>query len=291
MLILDYDRPISREARFTDNLDEPRDSHLADLDEVLDRARDHVLSPREGAPDPLGGAAGQRLASVPLSSAPTALLDLEGTVEAVLTAARNPQSKDFQVHVREHQTRNYVILVDHSGSMTGGKLELAATLAALLAQLSAAGRADYAVIAFEQGLVELKSLGEDCDVENVVERILRLPEGRFTDLGAALAAAAERAEALPDATDVVLISDCMPTRGVLTFEGLAELARQIPSLYVCYTYEPVSATQLCGGRASRIERYQSWARRWVGADRFAEVSDLEEFGLLIELLSRKGTGV
>ena len=48
-------------------------------------------------------------------------------------------------------------------------------MAAALAQLSAAGRADYAVIAFDDELKEIKPLGVDADVEEVVDLVLRLP--------------------------------------------------------------------------------------------------------------------
>ena len=143
-----------------------------------------------------------------------------------------------------------MILVDHSGSMVGRKLMLAATLAAALAQLRAAGRADYAVIAFDDELKEIKPLGVDADIEEVVDLVLRLPEGRATDLGAVLQAAAEASDRLPGATDVILISDCMPTKGVKTYAGLARLAARVPSLYIAFADDHGAAIQVFGGRAS-----------------------------------------
>jgi hypothetical protein len=159
-------------------------------------------------------------------------------------------------------------------------------MAAILAQLSAAGRGDYAVLAFDEELQQLKPLGADMDVEDVVDRILRLPEGRATDLGLAMAAAAELSERLPEATDVVLISDCMPTRGVRTFPGLAALAARVPSLYVCFTDERSSAIQMFHGER-QVDLYQWWARQWVGEDRFGEVGDVEEVETLVDLLSQQ----
>jgi hypothetical protein len=168
--------------------------------------------------------------------------------------------------------------------MVGRKLELGATMAAALAQLSAAGQADYAVVAFDEDLREIKSLDEPADIEDVVEQILRLPEGRATDLGKAFRAAAEACEQLPDATEVVLISDCMPTRGLKTFEGLAREVARIGSLYVCFTEERGSAIRLFHGER-QLDLYEWWARQWVGEERFGRFGDLDELDGVVELLS------
>ena len=141
--------------------------------------------------------------------------------------------------------------------MVGRKLMLAATLAAALAQLSAAGRGDYAVIAFDDELKEIKPLGVDSDVEEVVDLVLRLPEGRATDLGAVLQAAAEASDRLPGATDVILISDCMPTKGVKTYAGLARLAARVPSLYIAFADDHGAAIQVFGGER-QLDLYQWW---------------------------------
>jgi MoxR-like ATPase/Mg-chelatase subunit ChlD len=266
-----------------------RDTHLRDLDEVLRRARELVLRPRDGIRHTTGGQPGTALRSEPVTTSPNGLLDLSTTVEALVAKAGDVTASDIRVLTRERQARNYVIFVDHSGSMVGRKLELGATLAAVLAQLSEAGRANYAVLAFDDKLAELKPLGEDREIEQVIDRILRLPEGRATDLGTVFRAAAELSERLPEATDVVLISDCMPTRGVTTFQGLASLARQVPSLYVCFTDERAPAIRMFhGGR--QMDLYQWWARQWVGDERFEEVGDVEEVDRLIALLGRQPDG-
>jgi Mg-chelatase subunit ChlD len=245
-----------------------------------------VLRPRDGHPSWDGGRVGATLRSEPLTGDPGGLLDLDATVEAFVAKSGNLAVDDLRVLARDRQTRNYVIFVDHSGSMVGRKLELGATLAAVLAQLSAAGRADYGVLAFDDHLQELKPLGEEREVEQVIDRILRLPEGRATDLGKVLRTAAELSERLPEATDVVLISDCMPTRGVTTFQGLASLARQVPSLYICFTDERDSAIHMFhGGR--QMDLYQWWARRWAGDERFEEVGDVEQVDRLVGLLGRE----
>jgi len=187
----------------------------------------------------------------------------------------------FRSEAREHLRRDYVILVDHSGSMVGRKLMLAATIAAALAQLSAAGRADYAVIAFDDEASEIKALGQEADVEEVVDLVLRLPEGRATDLGRALLAAAETAG---EATDVILISDCMPTRGVKTFAGLARLAARVPSLYIAFADDRGAAIQMYGD-GQRLDLYQWWAQQWVGSARLKEFADLGDVEGVVDLLS------
>jgi MoxR-like ATPase len=286
--MVDRDQPSAAGGRAAESPG-ARDTHLRDLDEVLRRARELVLRPRDGIRRTTGGQPGTALLSEPVTASPNGLLDLPTTVEAMVDKAGNVAAGDIHVLTRERQARNYVILVDHSGSMVGRKLELGATLAAVLAQLSAAGRADYAVVAFDDKLAELKPLGEDREVELVVDRILRLPEGRATDLGAVFRAAAELSERLPEATDVVLISDCMPTQGVTSFQGLASLARQVPSLYVCFTDERAAAIRMFHGER-QMDLYQWWARQWVGDERFEEVGDVEEVDRLITLLGRQPDG-
>ena len=182
-----------------------------------------------------------------------------------------------------------MILVDHSGSMVGRKLMLAATMAAALAQLSAAGRADYAVIAFDDELKEIKPLGVEADVEEVIDLVLRLPEGRATDIGQVLQAAAEVSDRMPGATDVILISDCMPTKGIKTYAGLARLAARVPSLYIAFADERGAAIQVFGG-ARQLDLYQWWAQQWVGADRLKEFADLDDVEGVVDLLSEGPSG-
>ena len=139
------------------------------------------------------GAPGTAVLARPWTEDAPGPVAIEATVEAFLANSGRVERDDIFLETRSRHRRDYVILVDHSGSMVGRKLMLAATLAAALAQLSAAGRADYAVIAFDDELKEIKPLGVDADVEDVVDLVLRLPEGRATDIGAVLQAAAEAA--------------------------------------------------------------------------------------------------
>ena len=73
-----------------------------------------------------------------------------------------------------------------------------------------------------------------------------------------LRAAAELSDGLPEATDAILISDCMPTRGATTFPALAGLAARVPSLFICFTEEASPAIRMFhAGR--QIDLYEWWA--------------------------------
>jgi MoxR-like ATPase len=281
--MVDRDRPSAGGQRSSE-LTEELEGHLHDLDEVLRRARDHVLRPAVGRPQGPGSTPGGGLVSKPWTESRLGTLDVAATVDAAVAVGGDVRREHLRLLTRERHVRNYVILVDHSGSMVGRKLELAATMAAILAHLTAAGRADYAVVAFDEELQDIKRLGEDQDVEEVADRILRLPEGRATDLGKALSAAALLGEEMPEATDAILISDCMPTRGTTDFHRLRELARRVPSLYICFTDERSAAIRMFNGR-QQIDLYQWWGRQWVGYDRFEEIGDVEEVDRLVDLLS------
>jgi MoxR-like ATPase len=282
--MVDRDRPSAgggRPAELANQLQR----HLRDLDEVLRRAGQYVLRPAGGSSGGGDQVAGPLL-SGPWNESRPGTLDVHATVDAVVAGGAEVTRQHVRVLTREREFRNYVILVDHSGSMVGRKLELGATMAAVLAQLTAAGGGDYAVLAFDDGLEEIKSLDEQQDVEAVVDRILRLPEGRATDLGSVLRTAARLSERLPEATDVVLISDCMPTKGVTTFNGLREVTAAVPSLYVCFTDERSAAIQMFDGRR-QMDLYHWWARQWVGDERFSDVGSVEEVDRLVDLLSGK----
>ena len=281
--MVDRDQPAAGGIRTTE-VSKQLESHLGDLDEVLRRAREYVLKPTGGRPLESSSATGGMLASVPWSEAVQGPLDLGATLNGLVARAGQLERDQLRVLTRQRQVRNYAILVDHSGSMVGRKLELAATMAAVLAHLSASGRADYAVVSFDDELQEIKGLGEDCDVEDVADRILRLSEGRATDLGRAFHAGALLSARMPEATDVILISDCMPTRGVTTFAGLRELAGRIPNLYICFTDERSAAIRMFNGKR-QLDLYQWWARQWAGEDRLEEIGDVEEVDRLVNMVA------
>ncbi len=276
------DRPSTGSIRPRE-LTDHRDTHLQDPEAVLRHARELVLRVREGLPS-ARGAHGTALVARPWTETAPGPLSVEHTIDAFVANGGLLERDDFHIEAREPLLRHYVILVDHSGSMVGRKLELGATMAAALAQLSAAGGADYAVVAFDEDLKEIKPLGADADIEEVVDRVLRLPEGRATDLGKVFRAAADASDRLPEATDVILISDCMPTKGTKTFDGLARLAARIPSLYICFADERSAAIHFYQGER-QLDLYQWWAQQWVGRERLKEFADLDDVEGVVDLLS------
>jgi len=242
--------------------------------------------------DGRGERAHQALLSEPWWRLSGSELDLDGSIEGYVRTAGRPGPADLRLLARGREVRHYLILVDHSGSMVGRKLLLAAVLAAVLAQLTAQGHGGYAVLAFDDRVSQLKGFGEERDIEAVIETILRLPEGRATDLSRAFLKAAELVGEGPEATDCILISDCMPTRGDTSYDGLRRLAQRIPALYVAYVEERGSAIELFGadGRRQRFDLYEWWARRWVGDDRFQAVREPEDTPTLVDRLSDIGPG-
>jgi MoxR-like ATPase/Mg-chelatase subunit ChlD len=280
--MVDRDQPAARGAR-TAELHDVRDTHLRDPEAVMRAARELDLRARQGVPS-AAGPSGLQLHSAHWTEARNGHLDVDATIGAYVAGAGTLPQEDYRLLDREPQVRHYLILVDHSGSMVGRKLEAGATMAAALAQLSAAGRARYAVLAFDDQVQEIKALDEEQDVEDVVERVLRLPEGRATDLGRVLRAAAELSDTLPEATDAILISDCMPTRGATTFPALHELTGRVPSLYICLTEEASPAIRMFHtGR--QIDLYEWWARQWVGDERLASIRDPDDIHRLVDLMS------
>jgi hypothetical protein len=201
---------------------------------------------------------------------------------------------DLRLLARARQARDYLILVDHSGSMVGKKLLLSAVMAAVLAQLTADGQGDYAVLAFDDDVRTVKAFDDARDVEAVIETVLRLPEGRATDLSRALRVAAESCATRPEsnAADCILISDCMPTKGDTTYTGLERLAQAVGSLYVAYVEEDAAAIELFSpGRArQRFDLYEWWARRWVGEERFQSVREIQDVGGVVDRISGLGPG-
>ena len=126
----------------------------------------------------------------------------------------------------------------------------------------------------------------------VVETILRLPEGRATDLSRAFLETGDLLGERAQETDCILISDCMPTRGDTTYAGLQRLAQRIGSLYVAYVEERGAAIELFGpgGARQRFDLYEWWARRWVGDERVQLVREIDDVGALVQRLSGLAPG-
>jgi hypothetical protein len=64
------------------------------------------------------------------------------------------------------------------------------------------------------------------------------------------------------AAQAVLVSDCMPTRGMTRFGDLAGLAERVGSLHICYIDDGQPVIEMHGSR-KRLSLYEWWARRWA----------------------------
>ncbi|HLI37949.1 MAG TPA: AAA family ATPase [Streptosporangiaceae bacterium] len=269
-------------------MDTLADDPLADFGQVVRKAAELVLR-AGGAPGARAASAdGRTLLSVPWRAGEPGELDLAATVASYAANGGLARDRDVRVLRRAPQRADYLILVDHSGSMAGRKLSLAAVLAAVVAQLSESGGTRYGVLAFDEQVTAVKELAARADISDVVERILLLPEGRATDLSRALRAAIDRTGDLP-AAQTVLVSDCMPTRGMTRFGDLAGLAERVGSLHICYIDDGQPVIEMHGSR-ERLSLYEWWARRWAGEERVYTVDHVDDLDHVVEGLSAGDPG-
>lgn len=269
-------------------MDQVAEDPLADFGQVVRKAAELVLRVRGALDSGAAGVQGRRLRSRPWRAGEPGELDLAATVANFAARGGLVQDHDLRVFQRAPERVDYLILIDHSGSMVGRKLSLAAVLAAVVAQLSEFGGTRYGVLAFDEQVTSVKDPDTEDDISEVVERILLLPEGKATDLSQALQAAIDQTVDLP-AAQTVLISDCMPTKGMTGFTELAGLASRVPSLHVCYLDDRQPVIELHGSGA-RLNLYEWWARRWAGDQRVYNVDRVDDLDLVIEGLSEEEPG-
>ncbi|MGE5291980.1 MAG: AAA family ATPase [Micromonosporaceae bacterium] len=276
------DLPITTGPVMTE-MDHVAEDPLADFGHVVRKATELVLRARGVIDAAAASEAGRTLHSTFWRAGEPGELDLVTTVVNYAARGGLVRDQDLHVHRRAPERVDYLVLVDHSGSMVGRKLSLAAVLAAVVAQLSESNGTRYGVLAFDEQVTVVKELDAADDISDVVERILLLPEGKATDLSQALRAAIDRTAELP-ASQTVLVSDCMPTRGMTGFQDLAGLAWQVPSLHICYIDDGQPVIELHESRA-RLNLYEWWARRWVGDQRVYNVDHLDDLDRVVEGLS------
>lgn len=264
-------------------MDRVAEDPLADFGQVVRKAAELALRARGALDEGATGVAGRTLQSTPWRAGEPGELDLVTTVANYAARGGHVRDQDVRILRRAPERVDYLVLVDHSGSMVGRKLSLAAVLAAVVAQLSESGGTRYGVLAFDEQVTAIKELDAHEDISDVVERILILPEGKATDLSQALRAAIDRTSDLP-ASQTILVSDCMPTRGMTGFQDLAGLAARVPSLHICYLDDGQPVIELHESRA-RLDLYEWWARRWVGDQRVYNVDHVDDLDHVVEGLS------
>lgn len=118
-----------------------------------------------------------------------------------------------------------VLLIDRSGSMSGGAVARAAAAAAAIS-LATRGRADCGVIAFSRDRIVLQPLSRTPDPFRLVDRILTLRGHGTTDLAGALTEASRmvRSRSGDGNGIVVLLSDCIATEGTDPTRALTGIA-------------------------------------------------------------------
>ena len=150
-------------------------------------------------------------------------LDLDLTFEV---AGGRPRHADQLVARRWTAPRRALcLLVDHSGSMRGHAVGLAAMATAAVV-LTRNDRASTSVIAFAADALVLQGQGESRPPAALVDDLLSLRGAGRTDLALALRTAARELGREPDAERLaIVLSDCRRTTGRDPLEALAGLDR------------------------------------------------------------------
>lgn len=139
-------------------------------------------------------------------------LDVDASLDALVAArARSSAVDPDDLRVRSWSTPGTAIclLVDRSGSMTGGPLATAAVAASAVAWRSPD---DYSVLSFGKDVVAAKSQDATKSNEGVIDSVLALRGFGITDVAGALTAAADQLSRSKAGRKItVLLSDCRAT--------------------------------------------------------------------------------
>jgi len=193
-------------------------------------------------------------------------LDVDASMDGIVTAHGEGRPADLDELTARDWGRQDVavcLLVDASGSMSGERLAVAATVTAACALRAPA---QHAVLAFAGDVRPLRTLHAGDPAASVVDRVLALRGHGVTRLADALrAASAELAGARAQRRVVVLLSDCRHTD-----EDPVAVARTVPELVVL---------------APRDDAAQAHAFAAAAGARCAELAGADSApGLLRELL-------
>lgn len=267
-----------------ERLSERRPSHWIEKDVLQQWVRASFTQLRGGQYSTSGIPNG-RLQTVPLWMDPVAEMDIPATVANL--AAGLAVSSSLMVRTRSRLTRRFAMFVDHSGSMIGSKLMISAALASVLTKLSAAQHLRLGVYAFDQGIQPIKELSEAKSSNRVIDEILRLSEGRSTDIGGVFRFSAKLLERWPDC-EVIVVSDCMPTRGEKTFLALESLAQKIPKLYILQVSGTAGRDFTLHSPAGMesLDLYGLWAMRWAGPERFRTLTGIHDLPDAVQMITR-----
>ena len=159
-------------------------------------------------------------------------LDLEKTLDR-WSGSWPPDASDLVTRSWQARRRTVCLLIDHSGSMSGLAVAIAAVAAASVVLAASEGGwgggrgLTPAIVSFSGAVTVLQARGTRRDPGELVGDLVALRGHGMTDLAAALrAAAAQMAGAAADDRTAVLLSDCMPTAGgdpALALAGISRL--------------------------------------------------------------------
>ena len=159
-------------------------------------------------------------------------LDLEATLDR-WSGPWPPEAGDLVTRSWQARRRALCLLIDHSGSMSGLAVAIAAVTAASVVFAASEGGwgggrgLAPAIVAFSGAVTVLQAQGTRRDPAGLVGDLVTLRGHGMTDLAAALrAAAAQLAGAAVGERVAVLLSDCLPTAGgdpALALTGISRL--------------------------------------------------------------------
>ncbi len=169
-------------------------------------------------------------------------LDLDGTVERLIENPVCPHPEDFRIVEREKRRKLCVLILDHSFSMTGEKLLMAATAAGTIALMLES--TDFGIVSFNTFAKSLKRIGERMHPEKLVDKVLGLRAQGYTNIKSALNYSLDELMRM-DAKDKIgiLLSDGEPTVG----GSPLEVAKRFNNLHVIGF--PRSVRWICGALA------------------------------------------
>lgn len=147
-------------------------------------------------------------------------LDLEET----LLQSAHDRTPVYQVKMeRDH---GLVLVLDTSLSMKGEKLALLGATVAAVA-MSVSGKS-LSILGFDSEIHEIKKFDEEVPIETLVERVLSIPPGGFTNISKGLTIAREWIQSARfKQARVILISDGRYTEGI----DPVEIAKLLPFVY------------------------------------------------------------
>lgn len=153
------------------------------------------------------------------------LIDWDETIERV-TESLSPSLENVVSYERWRTKRSVALIMDHSGSMSGSKILVAALSTAVLAYLLR--DEEYAVILYSDKPRVVKDMREYREIRAIVREILSTPPTGYTDIAAALRIGLQQLQRASHKERMgVLITD-----GIYTTEDPVPVAAKYPQLHV-----------------------------------------------------------